>query len=72
MSSPGATPAPGDAPAAALALGTARGRWVLAATVLGSGIASLDATVVGIALPSISRTFGQTMRPGGAAWIRTW
>jgi EmrB/QacA subfamily drug resistance transporter len=30
---------------------------VIAATVLGSGIASLDATVVGIALPSISRSF---------------
>jgi len=33
------------------------GRWVLAATVLGSGIASLDATVVGIALPAIGRDF---------------
>src|SRR5580700_8676896 len=33
------------------------GRWVLAATVLGSGIAALDATVVGIALPAIARDF---------------
>src|SRR3984957_10081604 len=33
------------------------GRWVLTATVLGSGIAALDATVVGIALPSIGRDF---------------
>jgi len=33
------------------------GRWVLAATVLGSGIASLDATVVGIALPAIAKDF---------------
>jgi len=33
------------------------GRWVLAATVLGSGIAALDATVVGIALPAIGRDF---------------
>ena len=33
------------------------GRWVLAATVLGSGIAALDATVVNIALPAIGRTF---------------
>ncbi|CAJ61015.1 MULTISPECIES: MFS transporter [Frankia] len=31
------------------------GRWVLAATVLGSAIASIDATVVGIALPAIGR-----------------
>jgi EmrB/QacA subfamily drug resistance transporter len=34
-----------------------RGRWVVAATVLGSGIAALDATVVGIALPAIGRDF---------------
>lgn len=34
---------------------TTAGRWVLAATVLGSGMASIDATVVGIALPSIGR-----------------
>lgn len=33
------------------------GRWVVAATVLGSGVASLDATVVGIALPAIGRDF---------------
>ncbi len=69
MSGPGATPAPGDAPAAALVLGTARGRWVLAATVLGSGIASLDATVVGIALPSISRSFGGGV--GTLQWVVT-
>jgi EmrB/QacA subfamily drug resistance transporter len=36
---------------------SARGRWVLAATVLGSGMASLDATVVGIALPRIGKDF---------------
>src|SRR5436190_773593 len=34
-----------------------RGRWVLAITVLGSGIAALDATVVSIALPTIGRDF---------------
>ena len=34
------------------------GRWTLAATVLGSAIASIDATVVGIALPAIGRDFG--------------
>lgn len=33
------------------------GRWVLFATVLGSAIASIDATVVGIALPAIGRDF---------------
>jgi EmrB/QacA subfamily drug resistance transporter len=40
-----------------LRLKTARGRWVVAATVLGSGMAALDATVVGIALPAIGRDF---------------
>jgi EmrB/QacA subfamily drug resistance transporter len=42
---------------AGLRLSTARGRWVVAATVLGSGMAALDATVVGIALPAIGRDF---------------
>ena len=41
----------------ALRIKSARGRWVVAATVLGSGIAALDATVVGIALPAIGRDF---------------
>ncbi len=36
---------------------SARGRWVVAATVLGSGMAAIDATVVGIALPTIGRDF---------------
>ena len=40
-----------------LVLASARGRWVLLATVLGSAIASIDATVVGIALPAIGRDF---------------
>src|SRR6201986_648856 len=41
----------------ALRLASARGRWVVAATVLGSGMAALDATVVNIALPAIGRDF---------------
>ena len=40
-----------------LRYGSRTGRWVLTATVLGSGIAALDATVVGIALPAIGRDF---------------
>ncbi len=36
---------------------SSRGRWVIAATVLGSGMAALDATVVGIALPTVGRDF---------------
>jgi EmrB/QacA subfamily drug resistance transporter len=35
--------------------GTATGRWVIAAAVLGSGVAFLDSTVVNAALPAISR-----------------
>ncbi|MFD9489104.1 MFS transporter [Streptomyces sp. NPDC059991] len=34
-------------------MGTAAGRWVLFTTVLGSGMAMLDSTVVNVALPSI-------------------
>src|SRR5215468_9026869 len=41
-----------------LAFSSARGRWVLAATVLGSALASLDATAVNIALPAIGRELG--------------
>jgi EmrB/QacA subfamily drug resistance transporter len=44
-----------DAPA--LRYSSAPGRWVVVLTVLGSGIAALDATVVNIALPTIGREF---------------
>ena len=46
----GAPPAP-----AGIRYASARGRWVLAATVLGSGVAFLDSTVVNVALPTIAR-----------------
>jgi len=36
---------------------TPRARWVLLVTVLGSGVAFLDGTVVNVALPSIAREF---------------
>ncbi|MFG2191888.1 MFS transporter [Streptomyces sp. NPDC048639] len=39
--------------AGGLRLGEPRGRWALLATVLGSGMAMLDATVVNIALPAL-------------------
>src|SRR3984957_20612620 len=48
---------------------TGRGLWVLAATVLGSSIALLDATVVGIALPSIGREFHGDV--GTLQWVVT-
>ncbi|CAN5256826.1 MFS transporter [soil metagenome] len=48
------TPAPRDAPAAAsLTFDSAPGRWVLLATILGSALAGIDATVVNVALPDI-------------------
>ncbi len=53
MSNPAA--APSDQ--LGLTYASARGRWVLLATVLGSAVASIDATVVGIALPAIGRDF---------------
>src|SRR6201996_3971950 len=46
-----------DAAGPALAYSSVPGRWVLAITVLGSGMAALDATVVNIALPVIGRDF---------------
>jgi EmrB/QacA subfamily drug resistance transporter len=54
----GGTGAPPAAAAEPIRYASARGRWVLAAAVLGSGMAGLDATVVGIALPAIGREFG--------------
>ncbi|GAA4992171.1 MFS transporter [Kitasatospora paranensis] len=43
----------GNGTAEGLRLGSARARWVLLATVLGSGMAMLDGTVVNVALPRI-------------------
>jgi EmrB/QacA subfamily drug resistance transporter len=60
---------PTGASAAALALSSAKGRWVVAATVLGSGIAMLDSTVVSIALPSIGRDFHGGV--GTLQWVVT-
>ncbi|HXR21107.1 MAG TPA: DHA2 family efflux MFS transporter permease subunit, partial [Acidimicrobiales bacterium] len=52
-----------------LAYSSARGRWVIAAAVLGSGIATLDSTVVGIALPAIGRSFHSEI--GILQWVVT-
>jgi EmrB/QacA subfamily drug resistance transporter len=45
-------------PSEALSLDDARGRWVLFAAVLGSGIAMIDGTVVNIALPTLGKSLG--------------
>ena len=54
-----------DAPG--LSYSSASGRWVLAVSVLGSGIAALDATVVNIALPTIGRDFRTGV--AGLQWV---
>jgi EmrB/QacA subfamily drug resistance transporter len=46
---------------------SAAGRWVLGITVLGSGIAFLEATVVNVALPAIGEDLGADV--AGLQWI---
>ncbi|GAA2388939.1 MFS transporter [Nonomuraea africana] len=43
-----------------------QGRWILAATVLGSGLAMLDSTIVNVALPTLSKELDADM--AGAQW----
>lgn len=50
----------------ALRSGEPRGRWVVLVTVLGSGMAFLDATVVNVALPAIGRDLGSDL--AGLQW----
>ena len=50
-----------------LRMDSAQGRWVLAATVTGSGIAFLDGTVVNVALPHIGEDLGASV--GGLQWV---
>ncbi|HEX6446044.1 MAG TPA: MFS transporter [Streptosporangiales bacterium] len=47
-------------------LSQAPGRWVVFATVLGSSVAMLDATVVNVALPALARDLGASM--AGLQW----
>jgi EmrB/QacA subfamily drug resistance transporter len=54
-------------PGPGLAYGTPAARWVLAATVAGSGVAFLDATVVNVALPTIGQDLGAGL--SGLQWI---
>jgi EmrB/QacA subfamily drug resistance transporter len=50
-----------------LRLATPPGRWVLIAAVLGSGVVSLDATVVNVALPTIGGRLDASV--AGLQWI---
>ncbi|WP_143220330.1 MFS transporter, partial [Actinomadura sp. CNU-125] len=47
-------------------LSTGPGRWILLSTVLGSGLALLDSTVVNVALPAIAEDLGADM--AGLQW----
>jgi EmrB/QacA subfamily drug resistance transporter len=49
-----------------VALGTAQGRWLVAVTVLASGMAFVDATAVQVALPAIGRDLGSSL--SGLQW----
>ncbi|WP_026117937.1 MFS transporter [Nocardiopsis alkaliphila] len=55
------------ASAGGVAWGTPAARWMLTATVLGSGMALLDSTVVTVALPAIQRDLGTGL--SGLQWI---
>ena len=48
-------------------MGTAAARWVLLATVLGSGIAFLDGTIVNVALPAIAEDLDASL--GDLQWV---
>jgi EmrB/QacA subfamily drug resistance transporter len=50
-------------------LATPQGRWLIAATALGSGIAFLDGTVVNAALPAIRKDFHASI--SGQQWVVT-
>ncbi|HUA40995.1 MAG TPA: MFS transporter [Streptosporangiaceae bacterium] len=52
-----------------LRTGSTKGRWVLAATVLGSAMVMLDGTVVNVALPTIGRELHASL--GGLQWTVT-
>jgi EmrB/QacA subfamily drug resistance transporter len=50
-----------------LPLASAGARWLIAAAVLGSGVAMLDGTVVNVALPTIGRELGADLT--GQQWV---
>jgi EmrB/QacA subfamily drug resistance transporter len=56
-----------SAEAGTIRLATAQGRWLLAAMILGSGMAFLDGSIVGLALPSMSSDLDAGA--AGVQWI---
>jgi EmrB/QacA subfamily drug resistance transporter len=63
------SPAGGGGPGGLLAYRSARGRWVVAAMILGSSVAGIDSTVVAVALPAIGRNLHAGF--GGLQWTVT-
>ena len=61
--------APGlaDPPAPNIRWGTARARWIMLATVLGSGLSMLDSTVVNVALPALGANLDASL--GDLQWV---
>ena len=62
-------PADGCGPGGLLAYRSARGRWVVAAMIVGSSVAGIDSTVVAVALPAIGRNLHAGF--GGLQWTVT-
>jgi EmrB/QacA subfamily drug resistance transporter len=54
-------------PAEGLRFATPAGRWVVAATALGSGVVMLDSTVVNVALPPMAQDLGADF--AGLQWV---
>ena len=52
-----------------LRLASTQGRWVLLAAILGSAVAAIDGTVVGIALPTVGREFDAPL--ASLQWVVT-
>ena len=69
MGHTGAMTAPAPGTESGLRMHTAAGRWVMFATVLGSTMAAIDATVVGIALPAIGQEFNASL--ADLQWVVT-
>jgi hypothetical protein len=61
------SPADGPGPRELLAYRSAQGRWVVAAMILGTSVAGIDATVVAVALPAIRRNLHAGAHPNPGA-----
>lgn len=60
------TPAPNNG-SPGVSASSAKGRWLIASAVLGSGVAFLDGTVVNVALPTIARDLDTGL--AGQQWV---